>query len=275
MKVFQYTHKNGNDFQKRGKNIMARITLEFFSEVLTKHTTITVVLPEKSALKSKDLPTLYLLHGFSDDHTMWTRQTGIERYATDKGLAVVMPDVDHSFYTDMTYGKNYWTFLTEELPKMVRSLLPLSDRREDNFVAGLSMGGYGAFKWLLNKPEDFAAGASLSGVLELAKHNQEHGGENPMDEVVFNSFGGNKLTGTMHDIFHLAKQVDQSDGPKPKLYHACGTEDFLFDQNKHFKELTEELSLEVKTIFDPGAHEWNYWDHHIKKVIDWLPIESN
>lgn len=257
---------------------MAQMTLNFFSEALTKHTGVTVILPERLALENaggpKGLPTLYLLHGFSDDHTMWTRQTSIERYAMERGLAVVMPDVDHSFYTDMAYGKKYWTYLTEELPRMVRALLPLSDKREDNFIAGLSMGGYGAFKWLLNKSDQFAAGASLSGVLNMSIHNQERGGDNPMDQTVYNAFGGEDLAGTMHDIFHLAKQVDQSTGPKPKLYHACGTEDFLFQQNVQFKELTDQLTLDVETIFDSGAHEWIYWDHHIKKVIDWLPINE-
>lgn len=256
---------------------MARITCEFFSEALTKHTTMTVTLPDKPTMNEdgtiKKFPTLFLLHGFSDDQSMWTRQTSVERYANERGLAVVMPDVDHSFYTDMRYGKKYWTFLTEEVPSKARFFLPLSDRREDNFVAGLSMGGYGAFKWLLNKPEQFAAGAALSGVLDLANHEQVDQGENGMNQTVFNAFGGENLVGTSHDIFHLAKQVDQLDQNKPKLYHACGTEDFLFDQNVRFKELTDTLSLDIETIFDPGVHDWAYWDHHIKKVINWLPIQ--
>ncbi len=256
---------------------MARMTCEFFSDVLTKHTTMTVILPDRpnkdKAGLEKRFPTLYLLHGFSDDHSMWTRQTSVERYANERGLAVVMPDVDHSFYTDMRYGKKYWTFLTEEVPRIARFFFPLSDRREDNFVAGLSMGGYGAFKWLLNKPEQFAAGAALSGVLDLANHNQEDNAENPMDQVVFNAFGGEKLVGTMHDIFHLAKVVDQMEGKKPKLYLACGKEDFLFDHNLRFKQLTDQLSLDIETTFDSGEHEWSYWDRHIERVIKWLPIQ--
>ena len=93
---------------------------------------------------------------------------------------------------------------------------------------------------------------SLSGVLDLANHNQEDNAENPMDQVVFNAFGGEKLVGTMHDIFHLAKVVDQMEGKKPKLYLACGKEDFLFDHNLRFKQLTDQLSLDIETTFDSG-----------------------
>ncbi|WP_017471670.1 alpha/beta hydrolase [Amphibacillus jilinensis] len=261
---------------------MARITCDFFSEALTLNTSMTVFLPEQTHTqfgmqnhkRSNTLhPTLYLLHGFSDDHSIWSRRTSIERYVAELGLAVVMPDVDHSFYTDMVYGKKYWTFLTEELPQVARSFFPLSDRREDNFVAGLSMGGYGAFKWALNKPEQFAAAASLSGVLGLAKHPQNSTDNNPMAQTLYNVFGGEDIRGTMHDIFHLVHELNQTTGPKPELYQACGTEDFLFEENVAFKELTDQLSIDIKTVFDPGAHEWGYWDYHIQEVLKWLPLK--
>lgn len=98
-------------------------------------------------------PTLYLLHGLSDDDSIWLRRTSIERYVAQMGIAVVMPQVHRSFYTDMAAGGQYWTFISEELPALARSFFPLSAKREDNFVAGLSMGGYGALKLGLRKPE--------------------------------------------------------------------------------------------------------------------------
>ncbi len=110
---------------------------------------------------------LYLLHGMSDDHTAWLRYTSIERYAARHGLAVVMPAVGRSFYANEAHGHPYWDFLSEELPAVVGRFLRVSDRREDTFVAGLSMGGYGAFKWALRQPERFAAAASLSGALDV------------------------------------------------------------------------------------------------------------
>ena len=135
---------------------MAFLNVYFFSEVLGKQVQMNVILPQRSrgqigldsiSEKAETYPTLYLLHGMSDDHTIWERRTSIERYASEKGIAVVMPDGDLSWYTDMKHGQNYFTFMADELPAVCRDFFPkMSPRREDTFVAGLSMGGYGAFK---------------------------------------------------------------------------------------------------------------------------------
>lgn len=257
---------------------MARIICDFFSEALTLNTSMTVILPEQTVQQggkqnNKKHPTLYLLHGFSDDHTIWTRRTSIERYVAELGIAVVMPNVDHSFYTDMTYGKNYWTFISEELPRIARSFFPLSDKREDNFIAGLSMGGYGAMKWALNKPEEFAAVATLSGVLDIADHLTNKQEPDPMAATLYNAFGDQNLVGTMHDVLDLIKKTDALEGAKPKIYQACGTEDFLYQDNILFKNACDQTSLDVTTTFDKGAHEWEYWDYHIQRVLKWLPLK--
>ncbi|MFD0818010.1 alpha/beta hydrolase, partial [Micromonospora zhanjiangensis] len=154
---------------------MALMRCDFFSETLGLNTSMTVLLPQRTATqigmsgatRDGDPPVLYLLHGLSDDDTIWLRRTSIERYVAPLGLAVVMPQVARSFYTDEANGNRYWTFLSEELPELCRSFFRLSDRREDTFVAGLSMGGYGALRWALRAPHRFAAAASLSGALDL------------------------------------------------------------------------------------------------------------
>jgi len=130
---------------------MALIHCDFFSEALGLSTSMCVILPEPARGQigmpgserqpSGPHPVLWLLHGLSDDHTIWQRRTSIERYVAERGLAVVMPAVARSFYTDMAHGLPYWTFISEELPAAARSFFPLSPAREDNFVAGLSMGG--------------------------------------------------------------------------------------------------------------------------------------
>ena len=130
---------------------MALINCDYFSDVLGLSTSMTVILPQNSEgqiglsgkVVSSRHPTLLLLHGLPDDHTIWLRRTSIERYAAEYGLAVVMPAAHRSFYTDMKQGYRYWTFISEEVLKIARSFFPLSAKREDNFVAGLSMGGYG------------------------------------------------------------------------------------------------------------------------------------
>ncbi len=129
---------------------MALLHVNFFSEVLGMSMNMDVILPQRTSgqigmkgnRKDGKYPVLYLLHGMSDDHTIWQRRTSIERYVSELGIAVVMPTVHLSFYTDMKYGINYWTFISIELPSICREFFPnMSDRREDTFAAGLSMGG--------------------------------------------------------------------------------------------------------------------------------------
>lgn len=260
---------------------MALIHCDFFSEVLGISTSMCVILPQNTvnqigmsgSVKKEKYPTLYLLHGLSDDHTIWQRRTSIERYVSSMGLAVVMPNGGRSFYTDMKHGYKYFTFMTEELPEIARQFFPLSEKREDNFVAGLSMGGYGAFKLALSCPEKYSAAASLSGAMDMAR--RVSAVEAERNDEMYNIFGDPDLMkNSKHDLFHLAKKVSESDGPKPKLYQCCGTEDFLYEDNINFKNFIEETNLNYTYDEGPGIHEWAYWDSEIQKVLKWLPIEK-
>ncbi len=245
---------------------MAFIQCQFFSETLQISASMNVILPQG---KGRLFPTLYLLHGLSDDHTSWTRQTSIERYAIARGIAVVMPAVNRSFYTDMSHGAKYWTFVSEELPELARSFFPLSSRREDNFVAGLSMGGYGAMKWGLSYPDRFAAAASLSGALDVSRLAAEgFGGD------IHHAFNDpTTVSGSSSDLFALARQVTGRQ-PIPKLFQCCGTEDFLYGDNIRFREHCRKLELPLTYEEEPGDHEWGYWDRKIERVIEWLPIQA-
>ncbi|HOB19184.1 MAG TPA: alpha/beta hydrolase family protein [Candidatus Atribacteria bacterium] len=253
---------------------MAFIQCDFFSEVLGLSCSMNVILPQDPRARQEPgssngrYKTLWLLHGLSDDHTIWMRRTSIERYADAKGLAVVMPAVNRSFYTDMARGLKYFTFVSEELPRIARSFFPLSDRREDNFVAGLSMGGYGAFKLALSFPDRYAAGASLSGAVDIAEVvSRLDNGE------MANIFGDtSKVKGTEHDLFYLAEKVAASKGPKPRLYQCCGTEDFLYASNIKFRDFVSRLDLDYTYEEGPGVHEWGYWDKMIQRVLDWLNV---
>lgn len=255
--------------------VLALVTCHFFSEALGLSTSMTVILPQQTSTQigmnnvrvGTEHPTLYLLHGLSDDDTIWLRRTSIERYVASMGLAVVMPQVHRSFYTDMEFGGKYWTFISEELPMIARDFFHLSSKREDNFVAGLSMGGYGAFKLALRNPDKFAAAASLSGALNIAK------ADAPLPEHHL-IFGNRQVEGTEDDLLHLVAQVDKSSGPKPKLFQCCGTEDFLYEDNLTFKHLCENTSLDFTYREGPGNHEWGYWDAKIQEVLAWLPLQS-
>jgi len=254
---------------------MALIDCKFFSETLGLSSSMRVILPEETQgqiglaghSRGARHPTLYLLHGLSDDETIWSRRTSIERYATALGLAVVMPNVHKSFYVNMKHGLRYWDFVSEELVLKARSFFPLSSRREDTFVAGLSMGGSGAFLLGLRKPEQYAAAASLSGAFDLAATRR--------GEEFALAFGADAdLRGTEYDFFHLASRLGSSDSPRPRLYQCCGTEDFLYEENVRLRDHLRGLPFDYTYEEGPGKHDWAYWDAMIQRVLAWLPLRA-
>jgi putative tributyrin esterase len=258
--------------------------VKFFSETLGILSSMYVLLPQRKLadVKNKRTPkyrTLYLLHGHSDDHTAWQRYTSIERYAEGLNLTVVMPAVHVSFYNDMAYGLQYWQFISEEVPALVRDLFPLSSARKDNFVAGLSMGGYGAFKLALTHPERFAAAASLSGALDIRPLVEDHGKLSDQDwlaemRTVFGDLS--KVPGSKHDLFTLARKVAKG-SVTPRLYQCCGTEDELHPDNLRFRDLVRKLPLDLTYEEGPGEHNWAYWDKMIQHVLAWMlpPTKSS
>jgi S-formylglutathione hydrolase FrmB len=254
---------------------MALISCELFSESLMRATTITVVLPqateEQIGLVDQPLdgppPVLYLLHGLSDDHTAWQRYTSIERYAVARGLAVVMPAVDRSFYANEAHGHRYWDWVSEELPRLVGQFFNVSRTREDTFVAGLSMGGYGALKHGFTHPERYAAVATLSGVPRIQGLVEDL----PRPEIVERVFGGE--LGPADDVLALLDAADPS--ALPQLYVGCGTdEEQLMEQNRRLVAAAEAKGLDVTVDFRPGGHEWQLWDAQIQDVIEWLPVRT-
>ena len=258
---------------------MALIRCDFFSDALGVSTSMTVLLPEQTRSQigltgaptadAAGFPTLYLLHGLSDDHTIWQRRTALERYVAPLGLAVVMPAVSRSFYTDEAYGLDYWTFLADELPAKVESLFRVSDRREDRFVAGLSMGGYGAFRWALRRPDRFGAAASLSGALDLARI--QGGGVRAEDpRMMQRLFGDATVAGSDDDLFALLDTVVDP----PPLYLTCGTGDPLIDDNRRFAAACADRGIDLTSDFQAGLHDWEYWDRTIQDVLAWLPLRS-
>ena len=254
---------------------MALIRCDFFSESLALGTSMTVLLPQSSAgqvgvdgaARSGPPPVLYLLHGLTDDDTAWTRYTSIERYAAAKGLAVVMPQVHRSFYADEAGGGKFWTFLREELPQVVEGFFRVSTRREDTFVAGLSMGGYGAFKWALRQPERFAAAAGLSGALDLA-YIQQFDLRPHMRELTSRVFGDRVVQDGPDDLLHLVATADPA--ALPRLMLRCGTADGLLPQNERFVQACAKHGVPLDSDFGPGDHEWGYWDREIQAVLDWM-----
>lgn len=246
---------------------MAFLQIQFFSAALNVASTVNVILPEPNqgvgmgSSREQDLPkVLYLLHGYSDDHSIWMRRTSVERYAADHNLAVIMPAVNHSFYCNEIHGEKYWDYISEELPKTMHRFLRLSDRPEDTYVAGLSMGGYGAMRLALTYPERFAGAASFSGAVDLngVFYQQKRGSEL---ERVFGSL--KSIRDTEYDNLFLLRKNGKA-AKKPWLYVSCGTKDFLYDQHKAFIPALKENGWDVTAYEKPEAtHEWGFWDEQI------------
>jgi putative tributyrin esterase len=261
---------------------MALMHVKFFSDTLGMCVEMDAIIPQVSggqtgrtgAADGGLFRTLYLLHGMSDDHTIWQRRTSIERYASDYGIAVIMPSTQLAWYTDMYRGLKWWTYISEELPKICRGFFPLSAKREDNFAAGLSMGGYGAVKLGLRAGEAFSHAATLSGGLKVGdtvKNEESNGDHNSIWHNVFGPY--DKFAGGDNDLFALAEKR-KTTGMAPKIYQWCGTEDFLYGQNIEFRDHLLKLGYDLTYEEGPGDHQWKYWDEKIQRVLEWLPLEK-
>lgn len=253
---------------------MAFIQAQFFSEALNVASTVNVVLPEQrqgigvtGARGDAPPPVLYLLHGYSDDHSIWMRRTSVERYAARYGLAVVMPAVNHSFYTDEAQGERYWTYVSEELPRAMRRFFRLSDRAQDTYVAGLSMGGYGALKLAMTFPERFAAAGSFSGAADPAALCRQGG---VMNRAQFARVFGDMdaFEGGENDLFALMKRP--ASGRRPRLYVSCGTADGLYSVHERIVPALLKNGWDVTRRDAPGEdHTWEFWDGEIERFMRW------
>jgi len=257
---------------------MAFIQCDFYSEILGTRTSLNAVIPlrdesgqEPPREMPEQYPVLFLLHGLHSNYTAWSRYSSVERYANEKGLAVVMPDAGRSFYTNMRYGYRYFDFFSQELPEVANRLFPLSRDRSQRFIAGLSMGGYGAFKLALSHPEQYAAAASLSGTLSLTQI-EDPDSLLPEWPIIFGD--NSKIEHSEDDLLCLAKRYYEQTQFPLRLFQCCGTEDFLYQSNQHFLKNGKELGLDLHYEESPGGHEWQYWDEQMKRVIEWLPIDS-
>lgn len=256
---------------------MAFLEMTFRSHALGMNVPVNVVLPElpsnaeQGGAPSGTYKTLYLLHGLSGNHMDWMRRTSIERYATEHHIAVVMPEVARTWYTDTAYDAKYFTYITEELPLICRSYFKgMTDRREDNLIAGLSMGGYGALKAALTYPERYCGCASLSGALDITRKGRNYNLNEWRSIFGFDMESALELEGTKHDIFSLVEKVAQSGVQLPRLFLWCGTEDTLITANRNYHALLTKLNVEHQYEESTGNHNWKCWDEHIQDALRYL-----
>ena len=256
---------------------MALFEMSYFSKALQTTVSLNVLMPERSdtdslaGIPDGSFKTLYLLHGLRGDRNAWMRNTAIERYAEKYGIAVIMPEVGRSWYTDTQYGAKYFTFITDELPQVCQGYFKgLSSKREDNFIIGLSMGGYGAIKAALTYPERYFGCASLSGSLDITRRGRPVRMDEWKSIFDYEMTDPTSLDDTAHDLFYLAKRNRKNGNEFPKMFLWCGTEDVLITVNRQYHDLLNELEVEHYYAESEGDHTWQWWDLHIRPAIEYL-----
>ena len=262
---------------------MAIIEVNFISKCLMRTVTFNAIIPvdkfgpQAENAEQKPLKTLYLLHGIFGNYTDWVTGTRIQAWAEANDLAVIMPSGENRFYLDdEKSGELYGEFIGKELVEFTRKLFPLSDKREDTFIAGLSMGGYGAIRNGLKYAENFGCVIGLSAALV---HDTWKDADNSAPiftfrrnyyEAIFGEY--DKVKGSDKDPKALLLKLKEEGRPVPKMYLCCGTEDGLVTANRDFRDFLNENGVDLTYVEGPGKHDWVFWDTYIKKVLDWLPL---
>ena len=254
---------------------MALIQVNYMSKALFRIVPINVILPvdrfdadADRYLMDKDhkYKTLYLLHGLLGNYTDWVSQTRIQKWAEEKNLAVVMPSGDNAFYfKSRTPWDDYETFIGEELPEITRRMFPLSDRREDTFIAGLSMGGYGALRNGIVFSDHFSHVAGLSSALHIFDDLSEEANLGLFDNLEEASKTNLNHKVAAWEMFRNRKEI-------PRFYMACGRQDDLLKVNMDFRDFLKENGADVTWDEEDAGHDWDFWDSQIRKVLEWLPL---
>ena len=237
--------------------------VRYFSQALQKSTGTLVIYPHESV--PGPYHCMVLLHGLSDDYSAWQRRTSIERYVADKPLIVVMPDGGRGFYVDALQGYQYLQAIAYELPDLLRHWFTIEGKW---CTAGLSMGGYGAFRVALERPDLFVSAVSHSGAMVIGRYYPTATAESdePRDASFIKEFlpvFGVAKPGGKDDLVALAQKAS----PLPALRFDCGTEDFLIESNRTLHRELGELGIRHEYQEFPGDHNWEYWDEHIREAI--------
>lgn len=270
---------------------MAIIEVNFMSRSFMRSVTCSVILPvdkfktrpvdefnfsKVEQKEIKEFKTLYLLHGVFGNHMDWISGTSIQRFAEERNLAIVMPAGENMAYLDNEEAHiMHGEFIGKELVEITRKMFPLSHKREDTFIGGLSMGGYGALRNGFKYHETFSHIIGLSSAImsDLVKDMPKNGSSTVMDrrfmEFIFGDFA--KVEESDKNPLWSLAELKKQGAEIPKVYMACGTNDPLLTLNQTFKEALIKEDVDVTYEEDLGGHDWDFWNRYIKKALDWLP----
>ncbi|MCL2190303.1 MAG: alpha/beta hydrolase-fold protein [Defluviitaleaceae bacterium] len=249
---------------------MARLSATFFSGALGTTTHAEIIFPMRIPLEVPPTRVLYLLHGMRGGCTNWLEDTRISHYANLHNYIVVMPEVQNSFYTDMAYGANYFTYAAHELPQLVEHMLNVKHSSENTFVAGFSMGGYGALRIALNRPDFFAAAAAFGGALDAQGIFKTLPTMDEASRKIAVSIAGEGLqVPEGGDLFSLASAVGNAPA-KPRIFVTCGESDFLLEANRAFAKHIQALPFDFEYKEWAGEHTWCFCEESLPLMFDFF-----
>ncbi|MBQ6593281.1 MAG: acetylesterase [Solobacterium sp.] len=274
---------------------MAFIQMSLYSRCLQRTVPVNCIIPVDSTdylsqplPEEKPLKTLYLLNGFFGNQNDWVLAGEAAILAKEFNLAIIMPAGENHFYIDDGHGEYHGRFIGEELVEMTRRLFPLSRKREDTFIGGLSMGGYGALRNGLLYHETFSRIVALSpGIFTSAHLEAMSSAPDPANAAFFgadalfmnrrfleNSFGDFAgMDGSGNDVYALFTKAAESKTGAPDIYMACGTEDTLFDSVKRYAVFLQEHNAPLTWVEDHGIHDFLYWNTHLRDALEhFLPL---
>lgn len=256
---------------------MALVHAHFFSNTLGMQMSCEVILPERSAKEdgeAKKIPVLWLLHGSGDDHTAWQRQTSIERYVKPLGMAVVMPDGRFSGYRNQAHGGRYYDFIAKELPLIMNGFFGFSLDREDNYICGLSMGGNGALKMAMDRPEQYSVVGCLSaGFFDHMIPEDTMNIDPEKDVSTYIRYDKKVIAGSEEDMLNNARRIISEGKPIPRVFHSTGDHDHILGiahKTRDFFESFEGNPFGYVYEELPGRHNWLYWDEQIKRFLAFI-----
>ncbi len=258
---------------------MALIHLDHNPETVQVNLPLNIILPDPGRMGKLPVAkrkVLYLLHGLSDDASAWQRYSSIENLAKAYGLVVVMPSVGRSFYTDMPNGQKYFTYLVEELPRYLKDVFGLAPKRQDTFIAGLSMGGYGAMKAALLHPELYSAAASFSGVLSMHLFKAlPNDPRTPEFTLIFGDL--DKVAGSEHDPAVWLQRAAKKPAALPKLFIYTGRQEDIYPLSGLFFSACNTLGVHAEYSEEDGQHDWFLWDRQLPRFLESIlgPVPAN
>lgn len=251
------------------------------SAVLKMSVTVTALIPEKERMKQYaahekkpvKYQVLYLLHGFSGDAWSYIRSSDIEKYADEHQIIVVTPSAYNSAYTDFKYGLDYFTYVSDELFDFIERTFPVSTKREDTFIAGMSMGGYGAYKLGLTYPERFAAIGGVAGSYHAEYRYQ--GKVTTVSTLCEGLYGDPpQIDPEIHDIFTMMKNLKDKGSYIPRMYTCAGYEDRRYQDSVDLKKFADSIDVPLTFENSHGHHDMVFFNEYIQKILDWMDLKN-